>query len=702
MQTSCCPASPCSAARDGSVPSDTLIPELGPLRSEHLTRGDQLLQDGRTDDALQAYTDELQREGADHFTRGMAHKRIITTFARVHGWERAFAEYDLTRVDDREIAIAPGEVLCCATVHDEADRLPFFLAYYEQLGVDCFLFIDNGSTDATRELLLERPNVHVWSSDMRYWRANYGMAWVEAVLQAYGCDRWCVIADTDELLCYPGAESRSLHDLCDAFDRAGTVAMAAVLLDMYSRGPIREAVCEAGTDPIDVCPCFDRAFYHSRRDHATPWENVDAYWGGVRRRVFGEESDVFLTKVPLVRYTKDTLVLAGTHGTNAPADRVADVRGALLHFKFTARFVERLEEEIRSRSEWDAQGESYSTYARMIAEHPDLSLYDPQQSVVLRDSAQLVELAVMSDGSDRAHAHAVGRPSVDDYVARMHDLVPGWFTELDASLFRAVDVAQRAGGVAGDVLEVGVFLGKSAILLGYLLRRDEELVAWDLFSGASGAEEADAAFYRDLSQAAFEENYRRFHERPPTAVAGPSTELPAAGLGRRFRIVHVDGSHRYEIARSDIASALDLLVDGGVLVVDDYRTVPHALGVAAAVWEAVTAGRLVPVLASDQKLYGLARGRDAGVADLLRRAASEHASLPGAEYDVVGHAVAVFTTASMTTGQAEEPGVGDEPAAASPDDTDEVAALRRRLELVEGSRTWRLRGKLMRFWPFRR
>ena len=65
-----------------------------------------------------------------------------------------------------------------------------------------------------------------------------------------------------------------------------------------------------------------------------------------------------------------------------------------------------------------------------------------------------------------------------------------------------------------------------------------------------------------------------------TAVARPSNELRDADLGSRFRIVHVDGSHRYDIVRQDIAAAVDLVTDGGVIVIDDYRTLPHALGVA--------------------------------------------------------------------------------------------------------------------------
>ena len=321
-------------------------PPLGPLHSDNITRGDQLWQLGRTEAALAAYRDELDSEVGDHFTRGFAHKRIVSLLVATEGIDRAFSEYRLARVDDRDLSIEPHEILCCATVRDEADRLEFFLDYYERLGVDRFLLIDNESRDETRELLLDRPNTHLWRSDMHYARANYGMAWVEVVLRAYGRAHWCLVVDADELLYYPDVETRSLRDLCASLDERGAVALPTVLLDMYSGGPLREAMRHPGSSPLDVCRFFDRDFSHSHQARATPWENIDGFSGGVRRRVFGENTDVFLSKVPLVRYADDRILFAGMHGTNAPRDKVSWERGALLHFKFTARFVERLEEEI--------------------------------------------------------------------------------------------------------------------------------------------------------------------------------------------------------------------------------------------------------------------------------------------------------------------------------------------------------------------
>jgi glycosyltransferase involved in cell wall biosynthesis len=673
------------------------LPAVVPaVTSPALERGDRLATDGRFEASLAAYASELDAHTGDHFTRSVAHKKIVERLVEWSGTDAALAHYGLARVDHDEVLVRPGEVLCFATVRDEAERRPYFLEYYERLGVDRFFIVDNDSHDDTVDVLLKRPNVHVWSSAMDYHAANYGMAWVEVLMNSYARDHWALVVDVDEFLVYPDSEERSLHDLCHEFDRRGVAAMSAVLLDMYSDGPLREAVCEAGKDPLEVCAWFDHDFAHRHAPAATPWRNIDAYWGGVRRRVFGEHSEVFLSKVPLVRYTKDRIVPAGAHGTNAAPHAVASMRGALLHCKFTSRFVEQLDAEIRARAAWGSQAESYSTYAALIAAEPDLTMYDERRSLRFGGSRQLVEVGVMADASPAGGDEVASRPDVDEYIEQMDEAVPGWFTDTDAALFRAVDAAHRSEGVFGDLLEVGVFEGKSAILLGYLLRPDEELVAWDLFAGEPPGAEADAAVYRGLTQSIFEDHYARFHARPATAIARPSSELPRAELGTRFRIVHVDGSHRYDIVRDDIAAAIDLVTDGGVMIIDDYRTLPHALGVAAAVWEAVAEGRLVPVLASEQKLYACVRGREGSTPTALQRCASVRFPDAGLRQDIGGASVLVFTGSHLTTGH---PDVAPSTPIASDGD---AAALRERLALIEGSRTWRLRTKLAPLLPTRR
>jgi hypothetical protein len=672
-----------------------LIPAPAALQSEDLARGDHLWISGRVDEALAAY-----EQGLEHCADvQLLHKRIAGLLDASQGIEAAFRYYGLERVDDREISIAEHEILCGVTVRDEADLLPYFLQYHENLGVDRFLVVDNLSQDGTRELLLDHPKVHFWQTGMRYWPANAGTAWIEVLFRAFARGHWCLVVDPDELFYYPDVETRSLRQLCDELDQAGKVAMHAVLLDMYSDSPIREAVYHSGQDPAEVTPFFDREFSHL---HATagPWRNFEGFVGGLRRRAFGEESLPFLSKFPLCRYTTERVIAGGVHSTNAPREEIASERGAVLHFKFMARFVERLEDELRDRRS-DAQdsSESYMTYEQALMSDPDLCLYDPEHSIRLRDSRQLVELGIMSRGEATANGLGERRsvPTIDEYLAHMHELVLGWFEDVDAAVFRAIDHVQRAGSVEGDLLEIGTYLGKSAILLGYLLRPSERLVVCDLFTNEAldPALDADAPFYGQLSRLAFEENYSRFHSRPACVIERSSTELADEGLERSFRVVHVDGSHRFDVVRQDITTALDLVVDGGMIVIDDYRTIPHALGVAAAVWEAVTSGRLVPVVASGQKLYGCSPHDTEATARMLLHWASEEAPFDSLSQRVAGHDVVVFAPPLQSPTLAT-PGPAAESAQPRRGPEDDVAQLRERLALIEGSRTWRLRNRLVR------
>lgn len=671
-----------------------MIPAPPDLQSEYLDRGDRLWISGRTDEALAAY-----EEGIEHSSQLLLlQKRIAGLLEVTRGLEAGFRYYGLERLDDRDISIQPHEILCSATVRDEADEMPYFLEYHERLGVDRFLIVDNFSQDKTREILLANPKVHLWETAMSFWPANSGIAWIEMLFRAFARDHWCLVLDADELFYYPDSEKRSLRALCDHLDRTGKVALAAVLLDMYADRPVCEAVYRSGQDPIEVCPFFDREFFHWRGT-AGPWQNFEGFAGGARLRVFGGDNYPFLGKIPLFRYTADRVIAGGKHSTNARPDEIATERGALLHFKFTARFVERLKEELASERRSRDSSESYATYERALASNPDLCIYDPHLSVRFSGSRQLIELGIMSDGGSMTECdgHSLAFPTVDEYVARMHELVLGWFDDVDAAVFRAIDAAHRATGVNGDLLEIGTYLGKSAILLGYLLRASERLVVCDLFTNGEREPDLDAVGYYDpLSRAAFEQNYARFHRRPPTVIERSSTTLADEGLGCSFRIVHVDGNHRYDIVRRDIATALEMVVDGGIVVVDDYRTVPHALGVAAAVWEAVADRNMIPLLTTEQKFYGHSPGGAENTARMLRRWALEDAPYRGLRQQVAGHDMVALgpPPESATLAAAEPAREAERPLR---DAEDEVTRLQARIALMEGSRTWQLRNRLMRF-----
>jgi Methyltransferase domain len=191
----------------------------------------------------------------------------------------------------------------------------------------------------------------------------------------------------------------------------------------------------------------------------------------------------------------------------------------------------------------------------------------------------------------------VSHPPVPELVEDLRS-VGGWLSDEDVALFLAVDDATRAVGLGGDVLEIGVYKGKSAVVLGYCIEGDERLVVVDPFGRAATDATVLAEqqrYYDDLSRAEFDRNYARFHARPPVVLERFSTDLEPADIGRDLRLVHVDGAHDYASVAHDVDLVLAVLADDGVLVFDDAidRGAP---GVVAAVWEAIGDGRLLPLM----------------------------------------------------------------------------------------------------------
>lgn len=183
--------------------------------------------------------------------------------------------------------------------------------------------------------------------------------------------------------------------------------------------------------------------------------------------------------------------------------------------------------------------------------------------------------------------------------------VPGWFNWLDQRLFSLVLQGQEDEPV-GELVELGAYLGKSAVLIGDHLREQERFVVVDLFGDELGVDSdnlrENRRSYGSLTRDAFERNYSTFHPSLPVVVQGPSAEVVTHVDDGKARFIHVDASHLYEHVRGDVASARRLLRPGGVVVFDDYRS-EHTPGVAAAVWEAVANDGLVPFALSTRKLY---------------------------------------------------------------------------------------------------
>lgn len=169
----------------------------------------------------------------------------------------------------------------------------------------------------------------------------------------------------------------------------------------------------------------------------------------------------------------------------------------------------------------------------------------------------------------------------------LRERTAGWLPEYSFHVVRALMARQSCG----DVLEIGVWRGQSAVALASCMRPGETLFLSDLFAAPRITSEETTV---DTSQAQtwWDQNppldeftvtalVEELTDVTPVCVRGPSSELSLPGP---FRLVHVDGCHSYEACAHDCQYALEHLTSDGLLVVDDYEK-PEYPGVRCAVDE---------------------------------------------------------------------------------------------------------------------
>lgn len=191
------------------------------------------------------------------------------------------------------------------------------------------------------------------------------------------------------------------------------------------------------------------------------------------------------------------------------------------------------------------------------------------------------------------------------YIGQMHR-IDGWLSPTDADWFVQVDEVQKASGTEGDMVEIGVWHGRGAILMHHLLRESERVFAVDIFD----LREREHPFFNDPARLhanarAFGCDGRLVPVRMDTLQDGH--RLPEALRGRPIRLAHIDGGHDYEVVRRDIEIVWRLLGEGAVLVFDDFFSQAHA-GTTQAILEFLqVTPRLVPFLLTNKKLWVCSR-----------------------------------------------------------------------------------------------
>ena len=150
--------------------------------------------------------------------------------------------------------------------------------------------------------------------------------------------------------------------------------------------------------------------------------------------------------------------------------------------------------------------------------------------------------------------------------------VPGWLPLVDHILIEVIGNFQKTATIQGPVLEIGCYKGKSAILLGKFLGASEELLLVDLFEKISTENVMDTPLYASLTQRILERNLR-LYQVDATVLNIDSQDIMENVSTRNFRLIHVDAGHTYGPVSKDLQSAISMIQDNGIIILDDYRNI---------------------------------------------------------------------------------------------------------------------------------
>lgn len=296
---------------------------------------------------------------------------------------------ELTKVSPRPISADREGISAVFCVRNEKFRMPYFLQYYRELGVKEFFAVDNNSTDDTQAYLLSQPDVHVFHTAASYKESNAGRKWTSALADEFCRDQWLLTLDVDEFLVYPYIEEVDLNILTAYLDRWKFQGLFSIFLDFYAQGPLSSAEYVEGSNPFELCKFFDSAqSYTAFETENFPYMQIK---GGVRQRRFWnpaeKRSGPSMRKIVLVKWINGFEYLHSTHSCSPI--RLADITGALAHFKFLSHLKDFARSEVQ-RNDRVENSADWKVYADQLNSE-DMVLYEPECSVKYLSSQTLLQ-----------------------------------------------------------------------------------------------------------------------------------------------------------------------------------------------------------------------------------------------------------------------------------------------------------------------
>lgn len=219
-------------------------------------------------------------------------------------------------------------------VKNDLERVKLSYEHHKAIGIEDFVYIDNGSSDGTFEWLLQQDVTVYQTLDAFIMWAK--VAWVSKVITHIGFDRWYLILDSDELFSYPGCEDKQIDEYVACLEMQGIKRAESFMLDMYSREELFQGA-KTAKEIKEQLRYFDVDSYQEK--YCMHYKKI---LGGPRERIFGNPDSVEMlqNKYALVYYQRGD-IYRYHYVSPYLANFGSECSSVLLHYKFIGGDLEK-------------------------------------------------------------------------------------------------------------------------------------------------------------------------------------------------------------------------------------------------------------------------------------------------------------------------------------------------------------------------
>lgn len=272
-------------------------------------------------------------------------------------------------------------------IKNDREKIELFMAHYRKLGIEKFVFLDNKSSDGTREYLLRQRDVILYESGQEYSSAKR-VSWLNRMLAKHGENRWCLVVDSDELLNYIGSEKYNLNDLINIAQKRGYKRIEGFMLDMYSDKNLFQKTYL--NNFIEDNIYFDKDSYSLEN---SPFGLTVR--GGPRKRLFYRNMQ--LSKYPLFYFGKDDIMASSHYMYPIYPIKECPMWLVLSHYKFVdEKDMQKIRIAVKKEN-YAGGSADYKAYIDKISKKKNISFYNPNLSEKLDNSSKLKSIKFLKE-----------------------------------------------------------------------------------------------------------------------------------------------------------------------------------------------------------------------------------------------------------------------------------------------------------------